>query len=75
MRRGALSVTNNIAEGHGRWYYVDNARFCRTAGGSVEELIDDLNRCLDEKYGDSRVIQSLKDEGYGLIERIKGYIA
>jgi four helix bundle protein len=75
IRRAALSVTNNIAEGHGRWYYVDNARFCRTARGSVEELIDDLNTCLDEKYGDSRVVQALKDEAYQLIERINGYIA
>ena len=75
MRRAALSVTNNIAEGHERWYYVDNARFCRTARGSVDELIDDLNTCLDEKYGDSRVVQTLKDEAYQLIERINGYIA
>jgi four helix bundle protein len=68
MRRAALSVTNNIAEGHGRWYYVDNARFCRTARGSVKELIDDLNICLDETYGDSRVVQTLKDEAYKLME-------
>jgi hypothetical protein len=54
---------------------LDNARFCRTARGSVEELIDDLNTCLDEKYGDERTIQGLKNEAYQLIERINGYIA
>ena len=29
MRRGAVSITNNIAEGHGRWHYQENIRFCR----------------------------------------------
>ena len=31
MRKAAVSVTYNIAEGHGRWYYRENTRFCRIA--------------------------------------------
>lgn len=31
MRRAVLSVTNNIAEGHGRWQWQKNTRFCRNA--------------------------------------------
>jgi four helix bundle protein len=67
MRRAAVSVSNNIAEGHGRWYYQENIRFCRTSRGSVEELIDDLNVCLDENYVDPARIETLKDSAYDLI--------
>jgi four helix bundle protein len=75
MRRAALSISNNIAEGHGRWYYQDNIRFCLMSRGSVDETLDDLNTCLDENYGDSNFLLELKAEGYQLIKRINGYIA
>jgi four helix bundle protein len=75
MRRAALSVTNNIAEGHGRWYYLENIRFCRTARGSVGELVDDYNACLDENYGDATLSVELKNDARQLIARINSYIA
>ena len=75
IRRGAVSVTNNIAEGHGRWHYQENIRFCRISRGSVDELIDDLNTCEDEQYGDKALVSQLKSEAYDLIRRINSYIA
>ena len=74
MRRAALSVSNNVAEGHGRWFYQDNARFCRIARGSVEEIIDDLNACLDERYFPQETIEPLKEEAQVLIRRLNSYI-
>jgi four helix bundle protein len=75
LRRAAISVSNNIAEGHGRWHFQENIQFCRIARGSVEEVIDDLNVCLDEGYGDAAAVAELKAEAYQLINRINGYIA
>lgn len=75
MRRAALSVSNNIAEGHGRWYYQENIRFCRIARGSIGEVVDDLNACLDEGYIDDGVINSCKQKANELIARINSYIA
>jgi four helix bundle protein len=75
MRRAAVSVTNNIAEGHGRWHYQENIRYCGIARGSVDELIDDFNTCQDENYGDRGLVLELKNDAYDLIRRINGYIA
>jgi four helix bundle protein len=75
MRRAAVSVTNNIAEGQGRWHYQDNMRFCMIARGSINELIDDFNVCLDEKYGDEQFVSELKSEAYRLIARVNSYVA
>ena len=75
VRRAAVSVSNNIAEGHGRWYYQENIRFCRISRGSVGELIDDFNICIDEAYGERQLAPQLKQEAEDLIARINGYIA
>lgn len=74
MRRAVVSVTNNIAEGHGRSHWQENTRFCRIARGSVDEVLDDLNVCIDENYGDIGTLHALKEEAYALIGRINSYI-
>jgi four helix bundle protein len=50
IRRAAVSLTNNIADGHGRYHYLDQIKFTLQSRGSLEELIDDLNVCGDEEY-------------------------
>src|ERR1700688_1260086 len=57
MRRAAVSITNNIAEGRGRWHYQENIQFCRIARGSIDEILDDLNTCIDERYGDATQLE------------------
>ncbi len=75
MRRAALSITNNIAEGHGRYFYQENIQFCRISRGSLMELIDDLNTCIDENYIDKDHLIKLKEEGYIINRMLNGYIA
>jgi len=75
MRDAIISVTNNIAEAHGRWHYKESMQFCRIARGSTEEIIDDLNICIDQNYFDEKKCQKLKDHGYELVKKINGYIA
>jgi len=74
IRRAALSLTNNIAEGHGRYHYLDQIRFTLQSRGSLEELIDDLNACEDEQYFAEKEIASLKQEGWRVRQLIDGYI-
>ncbi|MFC1808236.1 four helix bundle protein [Candidatus Omnitrophota bacterium] len=74
MRRAATSLTNNIAEGHGRYHYQENIQFLRQSRGSLEELLDDLNICIDENYVDKDYIERLKEEGGLVLRKLNGYI-
>lgn len=75
MRRAAVSLTNNIAEGHGRFHYQENIQFLRQSRGSLQELLDDLNVCIDEEYAELDELMDLKEEGYQLLHKINSYIA
>ena len=75
MRRASLSLTNNIAEGHGRYHFQENIQFCRISRGSLMELIDDLNTCIDEEYFPLDYLEDLKVEGYTVNKMLNGYIA
>jgi four helix bundle protein len=74
VRRAAVSLTNNIAEGHGRYHYLDQIKFTLQARASLEELIDDLNTCEDEKYLQTEEISGLKQQGWRVRQLLKGYI-
>lgn len=74
MCKAAVSLTNNIAEGHGRFHYQENIQFLRQSRGSLEELIDDINVCIDEQYADEAKLDSLKEDAYELLKKINGYI-
>jgi len=74
MRRAALSLTNNIAEGHGRYHYLDQIKFTLQWRGSLEELIDDLNTYGDEQYLPADRVDCLKKKGWRLRQLIDGYI-
>jgi four helix bundle protein len=50
LRRVAISITANIAEGYGRFHYQENIQFCRQSRASLYECEDHLITCLDEGY-------------------------
>ena len=74
IRRAAVSLTNNIAEGHGRFHFLEQIKFMLQARGSLEELLDDLNVCTDENYAHAEEIEKLKSEGWRAHRLINGYI-
>ena len=72
IRRAAVSLTNNIAEGHGRYHFADQVRFFLGSRGSLQELIDDLNVCLDEKYVQETDITESKSKAWRVLGLING---
>src|ERR1051325_4448376 len=39
VRRASVSLTNNLAEGHGRWHYLDHIKFVLQARGWFPAVI------------------------------------
>ena len=74
VRRAAVSLTNNIAEGHGRYHYLDQIKFQLQARGSLTELMDDLNICSDENYLPQEQVAALKKQATEVHQLINGYI-
>jgi four helix bundle protein len=74
IRRAAVSLTNNIAEGHGRFHFLEQIKFMLQSRGSLEELLDDLNICVDEAYLPIQQVESLEQEGWRVHKLINGYI-
>jgi four helix bundle protein len=74
IRRAAVSLTNNIAEGHGRYHYLDQIKFMLHSRGSLEELQDDLNVCEDENYLPLPDIAKLKEDAWNVHKILNGYI-
>ena len=74
IRRAAISLTNNMAEGHGRYHFADQVRFFLGSRGSLQELVDDLNICADENYLGSEEIETLKGEAWRVLGLINGYL-
>ncbi len=72
-RRASVSLTNNIAEGHGRYHYLEQLKFLFQARGSLQELIDDLNVCEDEGYVSESERVALKEQAKEVHRLISGY--
>jgi four helix bundle protein len=74
IRKAAISVTANIAEGYGRFHYQENIQFCRQARGSLYELLDHLTTSLDEGYMSVDEMNGLKKLINSAIKLLNGYI-
>lgn len=62
MRRGAISIPANIAEGFKKRGLPDKTRFLNIAQGSVEECRYYLILAQDLGYGDSTGLHNLLEE-------------
>jgi four helix bundle protein len=60
--RCSRSIGNNIAEGHGRFHYQDNVRFCVIARGSLSETLDQIIIAKDEDFITDDVFNSFQAE-------------
>ncbi len=73
--RAARSVTNNMAEGYGRFSYTDTRHFFVQSRGSLTEILDHLSIAADENYIDEEQINNIELQCEKVFKLINGYIA
>ena len=73
--RSSRSVSSNIAEGYGRYYYKANIQFCRKTRGSLPETLGHLYCSLDENYITEMAFRKYKDEFHECLKILNGYIS
>lgn len=74
MNRAARSVTANMAEGYGRYTFIDTKRFFIHSRGSVTELLDHISVAMDEGYIDQGKAEELEKHCESIFRLINGYI-
>jgi four helix bundle protein len=74
LRRSSLSISANIAEGYGRFYYQDNVRFCYIARGSLKESLSHLTFAFEMGYISDEFYKELEAEGEEIDKMLNGYI-
>jgi len=74
LRRSSQSIPANIAEGHGRFYFQDNVRFCYIARGSLEETLSHIVYAYKVDYISEIIYKSFAVDGESLNRLINGYI-
>jgi four helix bundle protein len=75
LLRAARSTTANIAEGYGRFHYLDNAKFCSNARGSASEVLDHVITAEDEQLAPEEITTEARAHVQKAVALLNGYIA
>jgi four helix bundle protein len=75
LLRSGRSITANIAEGYGRFHYLDNSKFCSNARGSCCEVLDHLIAANDEKIMSDDLLLEGRSRYETTMKLLNGYMA
>lgn len=72
--RASRSSTANIAEGYGRYHYMDNAKFCSNSRGSCWEVLDHLITAHDEELIPTEILSKGREIVNTAVKLTNGYM-
>ena len=73
LRRAATSVLLNIAEGYGRYHYLDSLRFYYISRGSIMEILSAFIACHERKYTNGKLDEQ-RELCHSALRSLNGYI-
>lgn len=73
LRRAATSILLNIAEGYGRYHYLDSLRFYYIARGSSMEVLSAFIACDERKYTKGE-LEKQRELSHSALRSLNGYI-
>ena len=74
MVRASRSTTANIAEGYGRFHFMDNAKFCSNSRGSCYEVFDHLITANDENLISNDLLNRGREHVIKAVKLLNGYM-
>lgn len=75
ITRAVRSITANIAEGYGRYHYLDEAKFLSNSRGSIQEVLDHLIEANDEGYISDELLLEGRERVDQVLRLLNGYRA
>ncbi len=75
LKRSAQSFPANIAEGHGRYHFLDNVRFCYMARGSLTEVRSHMAFAHDLGYISDDLYKRMTAQAESIGKQLLNYIA
>ncbi len=75
LKRAAQSIPANIAEGHGRYHFLDNVRFCYYARGSLTEVQSHVALAHELGYLPDEIYKRMTVHAESIGKQLNNYIA
>lgn len=73
LRRASTSIILNVAEGYGRYHYLDSLRFYYFSRGSIMEVLSALIASDDRKYTKDELTRQ-RELCHSALRSLNGYI-
>ncbi|MDX2046185.1 MAG: four helix bundle protein [Chitinophagaceae bacterium] len=74
LARSADSISANIAEGYGRYYYKESKQFYFYSRGSLQETKSWLGKCKRRKIAEEKKCDDLMQKAETILVKLNAYI-